>query len=106
MKGHFITFEGIEGSGKSTVAEAFQEALKRAGLPVLLTREPGGTELSEEIRELLLDPERNDIAAEAELLLYVASRAQLVRRVIVPAPDPLETPGSNHRFHLLLQNHF
>jgi dTMP kinase len=87
VKGYFITFEGIEGSGKSTVAEAFREALERAGLDVLLTREPGGTELSETIRKILLDPVRNDITAEAELLLYVASRAQLVRRVIAPALD-------------------
>jgi dTMP kinase len=85
MKGRFITFEGVEGSGKSTVAKAFQEALERVGLRVLLTREPGGTELSEEIRGLLLDPDRYDVAPETELLLYLASRAQLVRRLIVPA---------------------
>ena len=84
MKGRFITLEGIEGSGKSTVAKAFHEALERAGLRVLLAREPGGTELSEDIRGLLLDPSRCDVAPETELLLYLASRAQLVRQVIVP----------------------
>ncbi|HUV36130.1 MAG TPA: dTMP kinase [Patescibacteria group bacterium] len=85
MKGRFITFEGIEGSGKSTVAKAFHEALGGAGHRVLLAREPGGTELSEAIRDLLLDPARSDVTPETELLLYLASRAQLVRQVIVPA---------------------
>jgi dTMP kinase len=84
-RGRFITFEGIEGSGKSTVAEAVGEAFERAGRRVLPTREPGGTDLSEEIRKLLLDPRRHDIAAETELFLYLASRAQLVRQVIEPA---------------------
>jgi dTMP kinase len=85
MKGRFITFEGIEGSGKSTVARAFREALERAGERVLLVREPGGTELSEDIRSILLDPRRRGFSPEAELLLYLASRAQLVREVIEPA---------------------
>ncbi len=85
MKGRFITFEGIEGSGKSTVARAFHEALERAGERVLLVREPGGTELSEDIRSILLDPKRRGFSPEAELLLYLASRAQLVREVIEPA---------------------
>jgi dTMP kinase len=85
MRGRFITFEGIEGSGKSTVADAFEKALERAGRRVLSAREPGGTALSEDIRAMLLDPDRHDISAEAELLLYLASRAQLVRRVIEPA---------------------
>lgn len=85
MKGRFITFEGIEGSGKSTVAKAFHEALERAGHRVLMAREPGSTELSEDIRKLLLDPSRRGVAPETELLLYLASRAQLVRQVIAPA---------------------
>jgi len=85
MNARFITFEGIEGSGKSTVAARVSEALERAGVETLLTREPGGTKLSEEIRDMLLDASRGPIDARTELLLYVASRAQLVERVIRPA---------------------
>jgi dTMP kinase len=85
MDARFITFEGIEGSGKSTVARRVLESLERAGVRTLLTREPGGTKLSEEIREMLLDASRGPIDAKTELLLYVASRAQLVGQVIRPA---------------------
>lgn len=85
MNGRFITFEGIEGSGKSTVAGRVSESLERAGIETLLTREPGGTRLSEEIREMLLDASRGPIDPRTELLLYVASRAQLVEQVILPA---------------------
>ena len=85
MEARFITFEGIEGSGKSTVARTVSEALERAGIERLLTREPGGTKLSEEIREMLLDASRGPIDARTELMLYVASRAQLVGEVIKPA---------------------
>lgn len=83
----FITFEGIEGSGKSTVAARIKEALKNRGVDVLLTREPGGTVTSEDIRNILLDSERVEISARTELLLYLASRAQLVDEVIRPALD-------------------
>ena len=85
MDARFITFEGIEGSGKSTVARRVSEALGRAGVETILTREPGGTKLSEEIRDMLLDASREPIDAKTELLLYVASRAQLVEQVIRPA---------------------
>ena len=85
MEPRFITFEGIEGSGKSTVAARVSEALERADVEALLTREPGGTKLSEEIREMLLDASRGPIDSRTELLLYVASRAQLVGEVIEPA---------------------
>ena len=85
MEPRFITFEGIEGSGKSTVAARISEALERADVETLLTREPGGTKLSEEIREMLLDASRGPIDSRTELLLYVASRAQLVGEVIEPA---------------------
>jgi dTMP kinase len=85
MKGKFITFEGIEGSGKSTVAAMISEKLERAGVGVLMTREPGGTAVSEEIRKILLDPERPEISPRSELLMYLASRAQLVDEVIAPA---------------------
>jgi dTMP kinase len=87
MKGRFITFEGIEGSGKSTVAAAVTERLEDAGLKCVLTREPGGSETSEDIRRILLDPARTAIRPRTELLLYLASRAQLVDEVIEPALD-------------------
>ncbi|UCF04272.1 MAG: dTMP kinase [bacterium] len=85
MSGSFITFEGIEGSGKSTVARAVYEAFRRAGIPALLTREPGGTRISEGIRSMVLDPDATEICPKAELLLYLASRAQLVQETIEPA---------------------
>ena len=83
--GYFVTFEGIEGSGKSTVARAILERFLQAGLECIITREPGGNEISEKIREMLLDPANTSISPQAELLLYVASRAQLVGEVIGPA---------------------
>jgi len=84
-RGYFITFEGIEGSGKSTVAAAVLERFLQAGLQCIITREPGGTGISEKIREMLLDPANTSITPRAELFLYVASRAQLVGEVIEPA---------------------
>ncbi len=84
-QGYFVTFEGIEGSGKSTVARAILERFLQAGLECIITREPGGNEISEKIREMLLDPANTSISPQAELLLYVASRAQLVGEVIRPA---------------------
>jgi dTMP kinase len=87
MKGHFFTFEGIEGSGKSTVAREITERLARAGIDCILTREPGGNEISERIREMLLDPSNTSICPRTELLLYVASRAQLVEEIVGPAVD-------------------
>jgi dTMP kinase len=84
-RGYFITFEGIEGSGKSTVARAVLERFARSGLECIITREPGGNEISEKIREMLLDPANISISPRTELLLYVASRAQLVGEVIGPA---------------------
>jgi dTMP kinase len=85
MKARFITFEGIEGSGKSTVAARVKDALTGAGIETVLTREPGGTELSERVRRILLDPSMDGMDARTELLLYLASRAQLVEEVIRPA---------------------
>ncbi|MCK4548666.1 MAG: dTMP kinase [Candidatus Krumholzibacteria bacterium] len=84
-RGYFITFEGVEGSGKSTVARAVLERFLQAGLECVITREPGGNEISEKIREMLLDPGNTSISPRTELLLYVASRAQLVGEVIGPA---------------------
>ena len=84
MKGFFITFEGIEGTGKSTQAEALYDVLKRDGLPVYLTHEPGGTKIGDRVRELLLNPENGDMDSMTEILLYAASRAQLVAQVLRP----------------------
>src|SRR5438067_3177079 len=82
----FITFEGSEGSGKSTQAERLAAGLQRCGVPCTLTREPGGTPIGESLRELLqFAPHNADMAPETELLLFEASRSQLVREVIEPA---------------------
>ena len=84
-RGRFITFEGGEGSGKSTQVKRLKEALEREGVSVLLTREPGGTWLSEEIRHLIKDQMTDAPCDRSELLLFLAARAQLVRNVIRPA---------------------
>ena len=86
-RGLFITFEGTEGCGKSTQIGLLHEALVASGHSVLLVREPGGTTLGEEVRDLLLrhPADREPITAECELLLFAASRAQLVREKIAPA---------------------
>jgi len=81
----FITFEGIDYSGKSTQAKLAAERLASLGRKVRLLREPGGTELSERIRALLLDRANVPIDSVAELMLFSAARAQLVREVILPA---------------------
>ena len=83
--GRFITFEGGEGCGKSTQLVRLAAALEERGLKVLLTREPGGTRLSELIRTLLKDEAEDPPVDRAELLLFLAARAQLVRNVIAPA---------------------
>lgn len=84
-RGTFITLEGVDGSGKSTQASLLVERLREQRREVVALREPGGTPISEKIRALLLDPENAEMADECELLLYEASRAQLVREVIEPA---------------------
>ncbi len=87
-KGKLITLEGGEGAGKSTVLAAIRAQLAAAGIDALVTREPGGTETGEAIRQVLLDPQRHGtLSAESELLLMFASRAQLVREVVQPALD-------------------
>ena len=81
----FITFEGSEGSGKSTQAQRLAARLQRSGVPHLLTREPGGTPIGESIRDLLqFAPHNSNMTPETELLLFEASRSQLVREVIKP----------------------
>lgn len=84
--GKFITFEGGEGSGKSTLLDRIQARLRAAGHTVLVTREPGGTEIGEQIRHTLQYSRRSiGMTPETELLLFCASRAQLVREIIQPA---------------------
>ena len=85
MRGRFIVVEGIDGSGKSTVAARVADELTRRGRKVLRTREPGGTPLGEKIRTLLLDAKNAEMVPFTELFLYMASRAQLVDEVIRPA---------------------
>jgi dTMP kinase len=85
-RGLFIAFEGGEGAGKSTHLRRLTERLDRLGVAHLLVREPGGTPAGERIRKVVLDPE-TPVFAETELLLYLASRAEFVRRVVGPALD-------------------
>jgi len=86
-KGKFYTFEGIDGCGKSTQLARVAERLRRDGAGCLVTREPGGTAISEKIREVLISLDNKGMCSEAELLLYLAARAQHVREVIAPAID-------------------
>ncbi|MBI5418967.1 MAG: dTMP kinase [Deltaproteobacteria bacterium] len=85
MPAPFVTFEGIEGSGKTTQVRMLSEHLKAKGIAHVVTREPGGTPLADEIRFLLLSPREETVFPETELLLYEAARAQHVRSVILPA---------------------
>jgi dTMP kinase len=85
MKGVFVTFEGIEGSGKSTQIGLLADYLTASGRPVTFTREPGGTPIGDQVRKILLDPASKGLDPVAELLLYAASRAQHLREVILPA---------------------
>jgi dTMP kinase len=84
-EGRLITLEGIEGAGKSSHMQFIAEKLQQAGKEILLTREPGGTELGEGIRELLLENNEEAMSEETELLLMFAARAQHVQQLILPA---------------------
>jgi len=86
-KGSFITFEGIDGSGKSTQARKLAEHLQAQGRDVILTREPGGSEGAEEIRTLVLQGEPDRWSAETEILLFTAARRDHLERTILPAID-------------------
>ena len=84
-RGVFVTFEGGDGVGKSTHIRYAANELRRAGREVVCLREPGGTGIGESLRAMVLDPDNGEISSEAELLMYEAARAQLVREVIRPA---------------------
>lgn len=85
LPGIFITFEGIEGCGKSTQIKLLENYLKSKGVPTLLTREPGGTAIGEKIRQVLLNKDFKEMHPITELLLYASARSQHVHQVILPA---------------------
>ena len=84
MKGKFVTFEGCEGVGKSRQISLLKEHLEKNGVKYYFTREPGGTDISEKIREIILDGNNLAMTDECEALLYAAARAQLVKEEILP----------------------
>lgn len=84
-RGLFITAEGTDGSGKTTQIKLLRNYLEEKGFDVLLIREPGGTNIGEKIRSIILDPENADMSVTTEMMLYAAARAQLVSEVIKPA---------------------
>jgi dTMP kinase len=85
MNGRLITFEGIDGSGKTTQAALLAERLRREEFPVRMLREPGGTPIGEKIRSVLLDTAHSDMQPVTELFLYLAARAQITGSLILPA---------------------
>lgn len=87
MRGRLITFEGCEGVGKSTQVRLLKEYLEKTGQEAIFLREPGGTRISEKIREIILSVDNMEMTDECEVLLYNASRAQLINEVIIPALD-------------------
>lgn len=83
--GKFITFEGPDGSGKTTVSTAVAARLEQEGYQILLTREPGGSRIAEKIRDIILDPQNTDMDVRTEALLYAASRRQHLVEKVLPA---------------------
>ncbi|MBE5758997.1 MAG: dTMP kinase [Clostridiales bacterium] len=81
----FISFEGVDGSGKSTQIRLFAAYLEEKNIPYIMLREPGSTKIGEKIRDLLLDPENSEMQPETEAVLYAAARVQLIKEVIKPA---------------------
>ena len=86
----FITFEGIDGSGKSTQLELLKNTLVDKGFNILVTKQPGGTQIGQLIRNILLDPDNSQMVPEAEVLLYLADRVQHIKEVITPALERCE----------------
>ena len=84
-RGWFVSLEGGEGAGKSTLADGLEERLRAAGRSVVRTREPGGTRFGESVRAVVLDPSHDRVSPWAELFLMLAARAQLVAELVVPA---------------------
>jgi dTMP kinase len=84
-RGHFVTFEGLDGSGKTTQMRLLADHLRQCGTEVIETVEPGGTAIGQAIRRILLDPAHDNLDAVAEMLLYFAARAQNVHEVLEPA---------------------
>ena len=85
MKGKFITFEGCEGSGKSTQIRLLCEYLDERNIPYICTREPGGSKVAERIREIILDKDNAEMGDECEALLYAAAREQHLKDIVIPA---------------------
>ena len=85
QKGKFITFEGLDGSGKSTQLDLTKNWLRDRGFSVLISREPGGTKIGDEIRNILLNPKHKNLNPESELLLYLADRMQNLSESVIPA---------------------
>lgn len=85
QKGKFITLEGPDGSGKSTIAPLVYEALKNDGIDIILTREPGGVKIAEDIRKIILDPDNTEMDVKTEALLYAAARRQHLTQKVLPA---------------------
>ncbi len=90
-KGYFVTFEGCEGVGKSTQINFLKEYLEQTGQQAYFTREPGGVEISENIREIILNPKYTNMTDKTEMLLYASARAQLMAEDIIPKLDNGET---------------
>jgi len=87
MRGKLVTFEGCEGSGKSTQIRLLSEKLTKAGADFIVTREPGGSDVAEQIRGIILDGKNTAMCDECEALLYAAARVQHLKEIIVPALD-------------------
>lgn len=84
MNGIFITFEGGEGAGKSTILQMIKEQLEKDGKPVIATREPGGSVIAEKVRKVILDPTHTEMDARTEALLYAAARRQHLIETVIP----------------------
>jgi len=99
QQGKFVSFEGIEGCGKTTQIALLSEYLKKRGIPHTITREPGGTAVGEGIRKILLNSETIHLTAESELLLFYASRSQNIEEKIKPALDRNEMVICDRYYH-------